>query len=70
MLNRSKDVIDVNSLFHAPGSARGSTQVGSRFDDQVILSGPAFNTHHAAPDRFQIETFVPVYWTSTALTGT
>jgi hypothetical protein len=34
------------------------------FYGHLFFSGSMFNTRHAAPHRFQIETFHPVYWTA------
>ena len=64
MLNRSKPFIDVNSLFHARRSTPVQPHRGRVSCDRFIFSGPVFNTHHDTPDRFQIETFCPVYWTT------
>ena len=65
MLNRS--FIDVNSLSRLGGCQQIHTGAaaapGRASYGQVICNRPMFNAHHAAPDRFQIETFDPDYWT-------
>jgi hypothetical protein len=68
MLNRSKVVIDVNSLSR-PGRSHDAVAPGRASFGQLIFSGPVFNTHYATRDCFQIETFHPVYWTEKRITG-
>jgi hypothetical protein len=63
MLNRSKVVIDVNSLSR-PGRSTRCSRTGPSFFGQLIFSGPVFNTHYATRDRCQIETFHPISWTA------
>jgi hypothetical protein len=59
MLNRSKAVIDVHSLSRRawPADQHGAVAPGPQFNDRFIFNGPMFNTHHATPDCFRIETF-------------
>ncbi len=63
MPNRS--VIDVNSPYHGQAGARRSTPVQPHRDrdshGQPIFNRPVSKTHHAAPERFQIETFSLVW---------
>jgi poly(3-hydroxybutyrate) depolymerase len=63
MPNRS--VIDVNSPYHGQADARRSTSVQPHRDrdshGHTIFNKPLSNTHDAAPERFQIETFSRVW---------
>jgi hypothetical protein len=56
-----------STLFHAQADQHGAVAPDRASFGQLIFNGPVFNTHYATRDRFQIETFRPVYWTANKL---
>jgi hypothetical protein len=63
MLNRSKIVIDVETLHlrsdipHSSDAAEPHAVQKSRLNDHVDYQQPTSAARHAAPDRFQMVTF-------------